>query len=422
MSVAHPSTFITAAILDEIREHAHEAELLRDLHPRQLEIIFREKWLKMFVPKEFGGLAISLPEVLRVEEALAWADGSTAWVTTLCSGAGWFVGFLDPSLSQKIFHAHDLCVAGSGNVSGTAEVVKDGYKVNGSWKYASGSLHATLFTANCVINENGKPKLESDGKPLIRALAFLPNEVQVIRSWNMMGMVATASHSFSVTDLIVPSNRAFQIDARHAKIGTAIYQYPFLQLAETTLTVNLSGMAQRFLDLCKEKLSRGGAEAQRKMEDGMTQRDIEARRRPGEASKPVSLSADGEGSSEVVSLSAVEGLSVNKEHIVEGDTKLHQHYSLPKPLANAIADFASARTAFYAAAEVSWEHCKNGNEIPLELLHKVSTASRALSTACTVLVDKLYPHTGLSAADVSTEINRVWRNFHTAAQHSLFCR
>ncbi len=386
MSIAHPSTFLPSAILDEIREHGHEAEHLRDLHPRQLEIIFREKWFKMFVPKNFGGLALSLPEVLRIEEALAWADGSTAWVTTLCSGAGWFVGFLDPSLSAKIFHANDLCVAGSGNVSGTAEIVNEGYKINGSWKYASGSLHATLFTANCAITENGKPKFGPDDKPLVKAFAFLPDEVQILRSWNMMGMVATASHSFSITNLIVPVSRAFQIDAQHATSSKPLYRYPFLQLAETTLTVNLSGMAQRFLDLCEEKFNRGAAKAQ-----GDRERN---RRAPSKSVSPSEV----EGS-----LSGAEDDHITASHRME-------------------SDFHSVRNSFYAAAEASWEHCKNGNEIPPSLLRDVSTTSRELSQICNRLVDTLYPLTGLSAADVSVEINRVWRNFHTAGQHSLFWR
>ncbi|HWA34558.1 MAG TPA: hypothetical protein VG737_10535 [Cyclobacteriaceae bacterium] len=369
MSVAHPSAFLPSAILDQIRSCAHEAEFLRDLHPKQRGIIFREKWFKMFVPKDFGGLDLSLPQVLRIEEALAWADGSTAWVTTLCSGAGWFVGFLDPSLSQKIFRYDDLCVAGSGNVSGLAEIDADGYRINGSWKYASGSLHATLFTANCAITENGKPKLDSDGKQLVRAFALLPNEVQVIRSWNMMGMVATASHSFSVTDLTVPAARAFQIDARHAKIDKPVYRYPFLQLAEATLTVNLSGMAQRFLDLCRERA----------------------------ASKPPSLSVV-EGSE--VEASGVEGSGVERS----------------------LEELHSARAAFYDAVEVSWKHCELGNDIPLAVSRDITATSRALSQTAIRLVDKLYPHMGLGAADISSEINRIWRNLHTASQHSLFWR
>ncbi|MEJ0030208.1 MAG: hypothetical protein WDO15_07490 [Bacteroidota bacterium] len=52
--------------------------------------------------------------------------------------------------------------------------------------------------------------------------------------------------------------------------------------------------------------------------------------------------------------------------------------------------------------------------------HPGSETSHALVKASRDIVNEIYPSLGLSAADKSTEINRVWRNFHTAAQHSLF--
>src|SRR5579863_172926 len=67
-----------------------------------------------------------------------------------------------------------------------------------------------------------------------------------------MGMIATGSHAFEVSDLPVKNNRAFHIDGGYAKLAHPIYQYPFLAFAETTLAVNLSGMAMRFLDLCSK--------------------------------------------------------------------------------------------------------------------------------------------------------------------------
>jgi hypothetical protein len=34
-------------------------------------------------------------------------------------------------------------------------------------------------------------------------------------------------------------------------------------------------------------------------------------------------------------------------------------------------------------------------------------------------VDTLYPYCGLVAASADSDINRVWRDFHTASQHAL---
>src|SRR5262245_45241734 len=101
---AHPSEYVPKELTDILSQAAPEAERLGRLHTHQLDVIFREKWLRMFVPKAYGGLELSLPEILRIEEGLSWADGSTGWVVTLCSGAAWFIGFLDPGVAHTIFH------------------------------------------------------------------------------------------------------------------------------------------------------------------------------------------------------------------------------------------------------------------------------------------------------------------------------
>jgi indole-3-acetate monooxygenase len=235
----------------EIRTLASEAEALQELHSRQLEIIYNNNWFRMFVPKNLGGLGYTLPEVLRTEEALAWADGSAAWVVTLCSGAGWFAGFLDSEIASILFADEKVCLAGSGAASGTAEIHTDGYTINGEWKYASGALHATAFTANCVITQKGIPMMDEGGQPLTKSFIFFRDEVQLSKSWRTMGMVATGSHGFRVEKLHVDLNRMFQINDISIALDNAIYRYPFLQLAEATLAVNFSGMAQQFIDLCK---------------------------------------------------------------------------------------------------------------------------------------------------------------------------
>ncbi|MBI3481890.1 MAG: acyl-CoA dehydrogenase, partial [Bacteroidetes bacterium] len=165
----HPSHWLNNHIVEDIRRTAAEAEVMRQLHPDQLNIIYQQRWLKMFVPKKFGGLELSIPEILRIEESLAWTDGSTAWVVTLCAGAAWFIGFLDQSLAQEVFSNDSVFFAGSGAITGSAEIIPEGYLLNGNWKYASGSLHATIFTANGVIHKNGKPLLLPNGSPVVRA-------------------------------------------------------------------------------------------------------------------------------------------------------------------------------------------------------------------------------------------------------------
>jgi hypothetical protein len=246
----HPAAHISPQQVDAIREVAMEAEQLKVLHPVQLSIIYAQKWFKLFVPKEYGGLALNLPEALQLEEALAWTDGAVGWTVTLCAGAGWFIGFLNPEIVPGIFNNEKLCIAGSGKYSGIAQKTNEGYLVSGSWDYATGSNAATAFTANCMVEENSMILKNGAGDPLIKSLLFLPTEIFVQKTWNRIGMIATASNSFSVHGITVNKNRSFIIDQESTVLPDPLYQYPFLQFAETTLAVNNSGMAIYFLELC----------------------------------------------------------------------------------------------------------------------------------------------------------------------------
>jgi alkylation response protein AidB-like acyl-CoA dehydrogenase len=362
-SVNHPSEIIPKESAEVIRRLAAEAEKLDNLHPDQIDLIYKHKWFKMFIPKEYGGLGWSLPEVLRVEESLSWADGSTGWVVTLCSGAGWFSGFLDASSRKEILLNDRVCFAGSGAATGIANRTSAGYFVTGQWKYASGSLCATVFTANCIIQDAGTTELNPDGSPVVGAFLFHKDEVLLHRQWKSIGMIATGSHSFEVKELAVPANRRLTIDGKHAILHDPVYQYPFLQMAEATLAVNLSGMAMNFVDLCDPFFSK-------KME---------------ERKQPKSKRAD-----------------------------------LRELLANARAALNRYRHDFYTVVTRSWVLCERGETLPRGVLNQVTKTSHALAHGALRVVDELYPYCGLSATDPRTELNRVWRNIHTASQHALF--
>ncbi|WP_276504493.1 acyl-CoA dehydrogenase [Terrimonas pollutisoli] len=360
--ISHPGSFIASEITDVIRNNAAEAEKLVRLHDKQLEVIYRENWFNLFVPKFFGGLELSLPEALRVEEALAWADGSMGWTVTLCSGANWFIGFLDSDAAKEIFLNPKVCLAGSGKVSAIAKITGNGYEISGLWKYASGAPHATVFTVNCVIERDGLFLKDDFGNSLVNSFWFWRSEVIIHEDWNCMGMTATASHSFEVKQIQVPKNRAFVIDSATAVLNHPVYKFPFLQFAETTLAVNMSGMATCFLDLA-EKL----------LQEKMQQND--------------------EG---------IKNIEAINEKIGKAGMRLN-----------------AARKLFYTTVEKAWSELLLTDDINEALLNELSKVCHHLAKNAREIVDALYPYCGLIAASHDSEINRVWRNLHTASQHSL---
>ena len=154
MKIEHPSVHLRADLVKTIRDTSEEAEKSGKIHPDQLAVIYEQQWFKLLVPAVYSGLERPIPELVRLEESISWANGSVGWVVTLCSGAGWFGGFIQTQLTVKIFNISNVCLAGSGAVTGEAIITTNGYKISGTWKYASGAHHATHFTANCLI-KNG---------------------------------------------------------------------------------------------------------------------------------------------------------------------------------------------------------------------------------------------------------------------------
>lgn len=361
--LSHPSAQLEPDQIALIRNTAAAAEQARQLLPEQLELIYEQQWFKILTPKKYGGLEIDLNNEVRLLEALAWADGSLGWVITLCTGAGWFGGFLDPALAEEVFAMRDVCLAGSGAPTGTADIAANKYTVNGTWKYASGALNTTHFTANCLITKNGQPVLAADGKQQILSFLFKSAEVTVIPAWAYSGMVSTGSHSFQITNAIVPLNRTFRIDPEYVKVNKALYHYPFHQLAEATLAINISGMAIHFIDLCRV------AFAKKRVEKNLNQiQDSE--------------------------MSDVLDLSIYKLNMV--------------------------RDVFYQDLDNSWANYANSDQMHLEEnLQSLSWSSRKLAKKARQIVDDLFPYCGLEAARTHSELNRVWRDIHTASQHAL---
>ena len=361
-NIPHPSFFIDPQLTDIITQCAAEAEKTCKLVPDQLSLIYDQKWFNLFVPERYGGLGLSLPEALKKEECLAWADGSTGWTVTLCSGANWFIGFLQPEITDLIFNNNKVCLAGSGRASGVARIIDDEFEISGYWHYATGAPHATAFTANCIIEKEGVVMKNEHGTPVIYSFIFLRDEVTIHEDWNCIGMVATASHSFEVKELRVNKNRRFLIDANHSELNDLVYQYPFLQFAEATLAVNYSGMAFRYLDLFE---------------------------------------------------------AVIKARTGNSNYSLEMIHCQAKQLEEAKKQLKEIRQLFYAVVDISWEEYDRNHLFGVNRLEEVSRASKELAATSIRLVDELYPYSGLGAANPDSGMNLVWRNLHTASQHPL---
>jgi len=346
-----------------IARHAQAADAARFLHPAQQALLHRRGWLTMLAPRSAGGAELPLPQVVRLEEAVAAADGSMGWVLTLCAGAGWFAGFLAPQLARAIIGTPRVFLGGSGAATGYAEEEGDGYRITGGWDYASGAPMATHFTLNARLQRAGQPLLDAQGQPRIRAFLVPAALVQLVPSWNSIGMRASASHSYRIDGEWLAKEHGFTISPDTATAGGPLYRYPFYSLAYVTLAANVVGMAAHFMELAEECMRH---------------------RRHARAGLPL--------------LEVPEVISM-----LQGKKDA----------------YSAARARFYAVLDASWATVADGAALGADAMLAVQAASLDLVAACRAAVDGLYPYCGLYAAREDSAINRVWRDFHTASQHAL---
>jgi alkylation response protein AidB-like acyl-CoA dehydrogenase len=342
---------------------AARADVAGKLQPEQIGLIHQRQWLRMLAPRALGGLEWPLPKVVRLEEALAQLDGSCGWVVTLCAGAGWFAGFWPEALGQRILKTADLCLAGSGAPTGFAERDGDGWRLTGRWLHASGAQIATHYTLNAQLREGSQPLLDAQGQPRICAFVVPASQVQTeADSWHSIGLRATTSRAFALHGVRATAEQAFVIDAAHACAQGPLYRFPFMALAFVTLGACVLGMAQHFAALARP----------------LTERPIAQLGGPS---------------------AAAQALWSSGQHALE-----------------------AARSVFYAALEQAWQVVQQGQSLPSEQEQGLVNATLTLVRLARERVDGLYPWCGLLAADPRTKINRVWRDFHTASQHTLWLR
>lgn len=224
-----------------------------------LDWINNENLWNIWVPKTYGGLELSLTEGLSKLRELAKIDASLGWTITLCSGANYFIGNLQPSKAREIFikAGSTPCLGGSGGVFGTAEIVNEHYRISGKWRYATGAPYLTHFTLNAEIVENGVHLLNDDGSPRVQSFVIPKEAVQVIEDWNTMGLIATATHSFTVKGYMAHESCSFSYNVCH--LPQPIFKIPFSLFADLTLWINYIGIAEHLLEeagvvLGKERL------------------------------------------------------------------------------------------------------------------------------------------------------------------------
>jgi alkylation response protein AidB-like acyl-CoA dehydrogenase len=161
---------------------------------------------------------------------------------------------------------------------GRAVAVDGGYRLTGSWSFASGIHEATWVGAHApIFNADGSPQRRADGAASVRTLLFPIGQASISDTWHVMGLRATASDTYAVNDLFVPhAHTAARDEISERREAGPLYCFPSGSLYASGFAFVSLALARALLDafvaLANEKAPRGYKRTLR--ESGVTQAQL----------------------------------------------------------------------------------------------------------------------------------------------------
>ena len=354
--VDQPGTLTLDDVIAEIAQRHEEFERLAHVPRDVIEKLKQVGIYRAATPKRFGGDARAPREFLEMIERIAKADGSAAWVASFGS-ANLYLAALPLDTQAEIYaNGPDQVFAGGLFPVQNATPEAGGYRVNGTWKFASGCKGADWLGVGIGTARPG----EAPGKP--RTAVFKAQQVEIVENWNVVGMQGTGSHDLRVADQFVPEDWTF-VRGGTPTVDEPLYRYPTVAYAAQVLAVVNLGLARAALDVANNMA--GG----RKPPTGAPQ------------------------------------LADRAYYRIE--------------LAKAEAQLRSARAFFYEATDSVWQSILEGNDVTPDQVSLLRLSATQIAREGADVVNRAYRLGGTTAIYRNHPLQRLVRDAMVVTQHAF---
>jgi alkylation response protein AidB-like acyl-CoA dehydrogenase len=234
-----------------IAAHSARIEREREIVPEVLDALHNARMFRMLLPRSCDGEEVAPATYVQAIEEIAKADASTAWCLSQGSGSSMSAAYVAPHVARDVFGSPRAVLAsGPAGPDARAVVVEGGYRVTGTWGFASGIRHATVLGGHCnVANADGTLRLGADGKPIERTVFAPKASGAVTDNWHVVGLKGTGSNTYTITDLFVPEDHAFSRDAvENCREKGPLYRFSTYQMFGTGFAGIALGIGRASLD------------------------------------------------------------------------------------------------------------------------------------------------------------------------------
>jgi resorcinol 4-hydroxylase (FADH2) len=362
-----------AEILDRVRElrpeietRALAAEKAKRVPAETMGALRDAGVFRLMQPARFGGYEYGPAELAQIGFELGRACGSTGWCGTLAVCFGWMTAFFPLEAQQEVWGNPDNLLAVSYVPTPKVEVVEGGFKISGSWPWASGVDSATwLILAAMLPGKDGPPSL---------AWCLVPVRDVIVDhdSWNVSGLEGTGSKTVVINDpVFVPNHRVLPLGRIFSgKVpglevpGNDQARFGYPTFGPTALVAPIVGMAQGALDAFTD-----------------TARGARRMARPGVF-----------------------------EQVAESTL-------IQSLVGQAAARIDAARTLMLTSLQEGQEVVRAGGTLEIEQRVRIRRNHGFAARTSSEVVNDIFAKSGATAADEKNRIQRFWRDANAAALH-----
>ncbi len=228
-----------------------------------LGALFDASLFRLLLPRFLDGGEVDPVTFVRVIEEIAKHDASAAWCLCQAAGCSMTPAYVSPETARAIFGDARSVLAWGPSHDARAVAVDGGYRITGTWSFASGCRHATWLGGYCAIQEpGGAPRRRPDGSADGRTMLFPAEKATIVDVWQVTGLRGTGSDTFTVSDLFVPAEQTVsRDDPAERRHPGPLYCFPSGSLYAAGFSGVAMGIARSsldaFIDLARDKEPRG---------------------------------------------------------------------------------------------------------------------------------------------------------------------
>ncbi|MFD9548126.1 acyl-CoA dehydrogenase family protein [Nocardia salmonicida] len=357
-----------AAIADQLREQAPEAERLGQLPDATAQLLKAAGPIRLLQPKKYSGYEAHPREFAETVMATAALDPASGWIAGIVGVHPWQLAFADPKVQDEVWaDDHDTWMASPYAPTGIARPVDGGYIFNGRWQFSSGTDHCDwIFLGAMLGDTEGKMALP----PTMLHMILPRQDYQIVEdSWNVVGLKGTGSKDIIVKDAFVPDYRVMNGD--HVIDGTAQKEYG---VTETLYKMPWSTMFPLGISSAVVGIAEGALAAH---------------------------------------------LDYQRDRVGAQGTAVKDDPYVLFAIGEAAADINAARQELLANADMIFDAVDAGKEIGFAERAAVRRTQVRAAWRAVTAVDQIFARSGGNAMRIDKPLQRYWRDAHVGLAHAI---